>query len=159
MPEDVRGRAQRLVELATHPSTNESEARNAAMAACKIIKEHGLLNGGRTERTVSFGGVREVRVERDVPFDMQSAIDELFGQVNRQRQPPPRPTRPPPEHKVEGDNTAKRRIPVDMFAREFMLASPAICIYCQEAIIPPKRVVVSQRRVFHPACYNEAIGR
>ena len=40
-PDQARSRAQRLVALAL--SANKNEARKAAVAACKLIEEHKLL--------------------------------------------------------------------------------------------------------------------
>jgi hypothetical protein len=162
MSEDARGRAQRLIELATHPSANETEARNAAVAACRLIKEHRLL-GTQAPTPPPPPRTRVVYATGAVVDDMQSAMDELFGQVNRQRQARQQARDQqrarPPEHKVEGDNYPRQKMAPDPRASVFRIASPAICIYCQEVVTPPAPVVVSMRRVFHPACYNEAIGR
>lgn len=150
MPEDARGRALRLIELAVAPSANETEARNAAMAACKIIKEHKLLMEAaapqRVRMHVSGGGVA---------YDMQASFDELFGQVTRQQQrrqqEQVRPTRPPPEHRVEGDAP---QMPKDPNARTYVLSNRAVCAGCGDDIPARTIVTVSRRSVYHVACYQ-----
>jgi hypothetical protein len=148
MPEDIRGRVQRLIELAVAPSANETEARNAAMAACRLIKEHRLLTAApapqQVRMHVSGGGIA---------FDMQDAFDDLFGRVSRQQRV--RPTRPPPEHRVEGE-APKAHFPKDPRARTFILGRPTNCSYCLEEIQVRAMVIVSHRSVFHPACYEAA---
>jgi Protein of unknown function (DUF2786) len=141
MPEDIREKVRRLLELATHPTTNETEARNASMAVCRLIKEHRLLEP------------RAPRPRPAVTVDsIHFSMDEIFGQVHR-RQSRVSPTRPPPQHTVEG---AQPRMPKDPTARTFVLGSPAICAGCNDQIRISTMVIVSHRSVWHPACYHAA---
>jgi hypothetical protein len=156
MPEDIREKVRRLIERAVHPSTYENEARNAAMAACKLIQEHKLLKEAPPpSRVPPFA--------RAAP-DMQAALDDLFGQgfsqvfrtqrAQQQARAHARPVRPPPEHTVEGEGS--RKIPKDPRARPFILGSPAVCAYCIEEIPIRTMVIVSGRLVYHARCYEEA---
>lgn len=144
MSDDIRERVRRLVELATHPTANEGESRNAAVVACRLIKEHKLLEVAPI-RHVPMRGARHAGF---VVNDMQAAMDELFGQVHRSR-----PARPPPQHTVEGD---KPRITKDPAARTFILGSPATCAGCNDPIRVRTMVIVSHRSVWHPDCYRAA---
>jgi hypothetical protein len=143
MPQDVREKVQRLIERAVHPSTSENEARNSAMAACKLIQEHKLLKEAPpTSRVPPFA--------RTAP-DMQAALDDLFGQgfsqvfrtqrAQQQARAHARPVRPPPK---------------DPRARQFILGSSAVCAYCIEEIPIRTMVIVSGRLVYHGRCYEEA---
>jgi hypothetical protein len=146
MPEDARGRVLRLIALATAPSANETEARNAAVAACKIIKEHGLLDRAAPSTPPARRGF--------AASDMQDAIDELFGMHQRARQERVRAARPPPQHTVEGD-WPKPKIKKDPNARMYVLATPAICTGCMR-LISHGTVMVSNRLIWHPKCYEDA---
>lgn len=62
-------KARRLLALAADPGTNENEQRNAAHAAAKLCREHGIDIGGiaepepqvtRARAEVVIGGVRTV---------------------------------------------------------------------------------------------------
>jgi hypothetical protein len=145
MSEDPRGRVLRLVELAVAPSANETEARNAAMAACKLIKEHKLLEGG-TPRSVP--GFSRVRVP--VSEDLASALEDLFGahqrppSVKRHARPA---ARPPPQHTVEGSE-AKPVAP--LFG---ILAGSAVCKRCLRPMKPGTPVAMSGPSVFHRDCW------
>ncbi len=58
--------AKRLVRLATDPRTPEKEALAAAMAACRVIDKHELLDDG------VLGGLAD-----EVPEDLRESVDAV----------------------------------------------------------------------------------
>jgi hypothetical protein len=101
---DPRDRVQKLITLALDKATGESEARNAAMSACKLIVQHKLLEQGTvtgrtvTGRTVTVGGVtvdeflrRTGAVETVADGIGDFLRDTLRGHDRPRRAPPKKP--------------------------------------------------------------------
>ena len=94
-----------LVRLATDPGSSEQEARTAAVAACKLIRENGLVvicqhNG--SHRNHSSQSSDEV-AENFRKHSSQSA-DEVAENLRRKHSPPKRKhTTRAPQRKSVGD--------------------------------------------------------
>ena len=98
---DPRLRAQQLITSALDPAATESEARNAAMAAVKLIAKHGLLTP-QPQAPVPVPTVQAVgKVVQDILRRSGAAdriadgLGELITETLRQAQPGARPERVP----------------------------------------------------------------
>jgi hypothetical protein len=155
MSMDVKGRIHRLINLATHPTANDGEANNAARAACRLIKQHGLL--GMVSETAP-PPPQSPQPPRGYHVDFVAVdFEDFFGPMNqvrgrwRTRQYAPNPK----SVRVEGLHTV--RFPPDPNARELLISNAAQCAACQKSIKPPKLVMWSRHEIYHCECYAEAI--
>lgn len=81
-------RARKLIALATNAGASENEARNAALAAVRIVAEHNLLSAPAPER---------------------QNIDDMFRRARERwrEAEPPRPS-PPPRSSADGQRMRAR---------------------------------------------------
>lgn len=86
----VQQRVQQLIELAYRSSPESAEGRNAAVAACRLIREHGLLVI-RPEELVTIvhpTAAQQPRAINDVP---EPAEPRVAGRKRKRRERGPRP--------------------------------------------------------------------
>jgi hypothetical protein len=87
--------ARKLVALATDPATTEAEARTAALAACRVIRQHKLLE--RSPVPTPRPGVRPGGGFSYVGFDVDlTDLADLMRQWAQRAAPPRPPPKPPP---------------------------------------------------------------
>jgi Protein of unknown function (DUF2786) len=150
MSKDIRERVRQLIELATHPTANEGESRNAALAACRLIKDHRLLDTAAVSPSQRY----------TVGIDSSSLEDFFAAAIRQQREQQRRQgwhaVSRRPSVRVEGD-APNVKFPPDPNARELLTSDVAWCGACNERIQPPRLVMWSRNEVFHKECYADAI--
>lgn len=141
MASDVREKAKKLVALAAK-SPNETEARNAALAACKLIDKHALLDERRYASAEAYAPTGN-------PFE--DFLRDVMGATVRTR---PRPAPTPPQPTVERPH---KRPPRDPTARTIPIVDQtAFCAACGQRIMRGKFAMWSRGVVYHPTCYENA---
>lgn len=142
--ENVLKTVEALIALAVGTS-NENEARNAAMQACKLIHEHKLL--ARRPPAQGFYAPPEEGEWAVQTFD--DLMNEVFGNRPRRQEPraepPPQPVVQPPAYTPPKDPDAKL-IPV---------MEPAFCAKCGQRILRGKFAYWSRRQLYHQDCWNK----
>lgn len=171
-------KVQKLIAIAIHEGTPENEARNAAVAACRLIHEHGLLS----EPTTSTRR-RTVAVHPDAATVVDAWSDEVFSEVLRKHGfDVPKRTRPrgggfadpfyqrpkrsavddfieearkheapePPQHRVEGQETRQ----ADPAAKNVVVGMQRLnCSKCGEVLPRGRLAVWSRGDFFHTHCW------
>lgn len=160
MAQDVRAKVRFLIERAIHASTPENEARNAAMAACKLIAEHKMLDAPPPRRVPA-----PTHVSSSNPFeDLFRAVQDMGGEgffVNFQTAPePPRPaprkSRPAPTPPQPSVENVRRKPKRDPGARQIPITDQAaFCASCGQRILRGKYAMWTPGgTVYHPPCYD-----
>jgi hypothetical protein len=91
-------RARQLVALATNPAATPEEARSAAMAACKLIAKHRLLDSSGSEPAATHPmPPRSWGRQSDVEDMFRRATEHWHAAYTRPSQAPPPPEPPPPK--------------------------------------------------------------
>lgn len=157
MPADPRGKARALIERAVHPSTGENEARNSAMAACKLIAEHNLL-----DEVVRIQRVQTRGPAVSNPFeDLFRAVADMGGDgffVNIETPPPPRRPRPAPTPPQPSVDSVRRKPKRDPGARNIPITDQAaFCSSCSQRIRRGRYATWTPGGVlYHPTCYDNS---
>jgi hypothetical protein len=138
MPQDILGRVRCLIELAVAPSANEHEARNSALQACRLIKEHGLLKQPSTPA--------KAPVAYAVTLD-EDFIDSVFRNYTRtsRKDHSPGAVYPPSDEQPRKPDPNMNYI---------IIAFPARCGICRTTLPLGKNAVWSRGDYFHPTCYE-----
>jgi hypothetical protein len=135
------GRARKLLALALHPTANETEARNAAMAFCRLVSARGLLSGA----TPAIDDIADLlqRARRE-------AIRQVREEIRRTETPPAQTT-----------NRTRNgvRIQPDPNANEILIGWPANCDACLKPFVIPSTAMWSRGQYFHVECYIRATER
>lgn len=148
MADDIREKVKKRIALALG-SNNEHEARNAAMAACRLIAEHKLLDEP-PPRSRGFAPPQHGN-----PFDeLFRAMQDMGGEGFFVNIETPRPTKPPPQPRVERVPRKPKR---DASARDVISThQSAFCTKCGQRILRGKQTTVLHGNYYHPNCYIEA---
>jgi len=156
---DVREKVLRLIELAVG-TANEHEARNAAVVACKLIKQHGLLEVEVKE--IDFfsppppSSARTRRKVRPVAPPIQAPVydKEEWDLVTEKLRDWMKEAAPPPLPHVPG--ATKRRVPRDAEKKDIPITMPAWCAGCGQALRRGSYGTWSRGEIWHSTCYATA---
>jgi hypothetical protein len=153
---DVRTKVRRLIELAVG-TANEHEARNAAVLACRLIKEHNLLEarGFSASEHVAGHPIHPSWVKLDVDDDFFEAFKDILrdrrsypGAEGEEEAPPP------PQPSVVSDS--KKKVAKDPDKKNIPITMPAWCAGCGQLLKRGSYATWSRGEVWHQPCFEQA---